>query len=245
MSTGGVFQADADDGAAAFAAAVEQHGAPAVARAGATSGGVDISVYGFTTAASEASGDDEMDVQEELRDLRHQIGEAISMGQVSVSPEKSPSFAGVSAESRRPMMPLAGGALSEAGGAPPSFMTHVTVPTEEFPGGVDLLPLRHPVPTVSVGAPLSAVACSIPQEKASFVDLEGKSRAPSIIEDLFSDTDGEDFPPPIYEAPCVQTYCGVSAVLRLFAAAGGGMAAAAPGGDLASEHGGVTTWDVP
>ncbi|KAK3246084.1 hypothetical protein CYMTET_44370 [Cymbomonas tetramitiformis] len=57
-----VFQAAADGGAAAFAAAVEQHGAPAVMSAGAASGGVDISAYGFTTVASGASGDDEMDV---------------------------------------------------------------------------------------------------------------------------------------------------------------------------------------
>ncbi|KAK3237412.1 hypothetical protein CYMTET_52512 [Cymbomonas tetramitiformis] len=56
------------------------HGAPAVVSAGAAPGGVDISAYGFATVASEVSGDDEMDVQEELSDLRHQIGEAISMG---------------------------------------------------------------------------------------------------------------------------------------------------------------------
>ncbi|KAK3245732.1 hypothetical protein CYMTET_44718 [Cymbomonas tetramitiformis] len=151
-----------------------------------------------------------MDVQEELRDLCHQNGEAISKGQVSVPPEKSLPFAGVSAESRRPMVPLAGGALSEAGGAPPSFMSHLTVPTEEFPGGVDLVPLRHPVPTVSGGAPLSAVACLIPQEKTSFVELEGKSRAPSI-EELFYDSDGEGFPPPIYgESRGGDLVCGSS-----------------------------------
>ncbi|KAK3285679.1 hypothetical protein CYMTET_6728 [Cymbomonas tetramitiformis] len=152
-----------------------------------------------------------MDGHGEMRGLRHQIGKAISAGQVSVPPEKSPSFAGVSAESRRPMIPLAVGAFSEAGGAPPSFMTHVTVPTEEFPRGVDLVPLRHPVPVVSVGAPVSAVACSFPQEEASFVELGEKSRAP-FIEDLFSDTDTEEFPPPIYEEPCVRAPCGVSAV---------------------------------
>ncbi|KAK3236909.1 hypothetical protein CYMTET_52978 [Cymbomonas tetramitiformis] len=78
-----MFQAAADGGATAFAAAAEQHVAPAVVSAGAASGGVDISAYGFATLALGASGDDEMDVHEELRDLRHQIGEAISMGQVS------------------------------------------------------------------------------------------------------------------------------------------------------------------
>ncbi|KAK3241212.1 hypothetical protein CYMTET_49001 [Cymbomonas tetramitiformis] len=54
-----VFQSASDGGAAAFAAAVELHGAPAVVGAGAASGGVDISAYGFATGASEASGDDD------------------------------------------------------------------------------------------------------------------------------------------------------------------------------------------
>ncbi|KAK3240515.1 hypothetical protein CYMTET_49647 [Cymbomonas tetramitiformis] len=66
-----VFQSASDGGASAFAAAVELHGAPAVVGTGAASGGVDISVYGFTTGASEASGDDDVDVHEELRDPRH------------------------------------------------------------------------------------------------------------------------------------------------------------------------------
>ncbi|KAK3273514.1 hypothetical protein CYMTET_5069 [Cymbomonas tetramitiformis] len=136
----GVFQAAADGGAAAFTAAVEQHGAPAVVSVGAASGGVDISAYGFITVASGASGDDEMDVQEELRDLRHQIGEAISMGQVSVPPGQELSFAGVSTEPRRPIVP-------SAGGGQPSFMGHVHTPTEEFPGRVELIPVRHYVPT--------------------------------------------------------------------------------------------------
>ncbi|KAK3234075.1 hypothetical protein CYMTET_55666 [Cymbomonas tetramitiformis] len=91
---GTVFQAAAEDGAAAFAAAVELHGAPAVVRAGAAAGGVDISAYGFSTDDPGASGDDGIDVHEELRDLRQQIGAALSMGQVSVPHAHSPSFAG-------------------------------------------------------------------------------------------------------------------------------------------------------
>ncbi|KAK3272477.1 hypothetical protein CYMTET_19227 [Cymbomonas tetramitiformis] len=176
-------------------------------------------------------------------------------------------------------------------------------PREEFPGGIDLVPVRHPVPTVSIGPTVSAVACSFPQPKASFVELEEESRAPDI-DDLFADTDGEEIHPPIYEEPRAVTHlavfhaavrpqqvvgCGVppfgmrppfimlvcrvgllcfgiagaaaglgdigtdsdgisvteDPVLQLFAAADGGMAAAAPYGDMASEHGGVPTWDVP
>ncbi|KAK3264461.1 hypothetical protein CYMTET_26802 [Cymbomonas tetramitiformis] len=204
-----VFQAAAEDGAAAFAAAVELHGAPAVVRASAAAGGVDITAYGFSTEVSAASGDDDIDVQEELRDLRQQIG----------------------------------GAFSGAGGAVSSLVAHYSPPTEEFPGGVELVPVRHHVPTVSIDPPVSAVACSFPRQAASFVEPEEKSRAP--INDLFADMDGEDSPPPIDEWPRAVTSCGVSAVLQLFTAADGGMAAAAPGGDLASEHYGVPTWDVP
>ncbi|KAK3252876.1 hypothetical protein CYMTET_37837 [Cymbomonas tetramitiformis] len=189
--------------AAAFAAAVEQHGAPAMVSAGAASGGVDISAYGFVTVASEVSGDNEMDVQEELRDLRYQIGEAISMGQVSVPPGQKLSFAGVSTESRRPIVHSAGGAQS-------SLMAHVRVPTEEFPGGVEHIPVRHRMPTAPIDPPVSAVECSFPRTAASFVEPEGKSRAP--IDDLFSDLDEEDSPPPIDGGPRAVTSCGVSAV---------------------------------
>ncbi|KAK3285100.1 hypothetical protein CYMTET_7281 [Cymbomonas tetramitiformis] len=137
-----VFHAAAEDGAAAFAAAVGLHGAPAVVRAGAAAGGVDISAYGFSTEVSSAYGDDDIDVQEELRDLRQQIGTAISMGQVSVPHAHSPSFAGVSAA-----VPSTGGAFSGAGGVVSSLMAHIFPPTEEFPGGVELVPVRHHVQT--------------------------------------------------------------------------------------------------
>ncbi|KAK3274999.1 hypothetical protein CYMTET_16850 [Cymbomonas tetramitiformis] len=48
-----VYQAAADSGKDAFATAVEQHGAPAVVRAGAASGRVDISAYGFAVVDSD------------------------------------------------------------------------------------------------------------------------------------------------------------------------------------------------
>ncbi|KAK3287732.1 hypothetical protein CYMTET_4771 [Cymbomonas tetramitiformis] len=313
-----VFQAASDGGATAFAAAIELHGAPAVVGAGAASGGVDISAYGFTTGASGASGDDDMDVHEELRDLRQQIGTAISMQQVSIPPAQGISFAGVSTEPQSAIVP-------SAGGDHPSFMGSMHHPTEEFPGGVELIPARQRVPTVTIDPPVSAVACSFSRGAASFVEPERESRFP--IDDLFSQADAEEegFPPPIDGGPRVAASCGVSAVrpqqvvgcgvppfgmrptflmlacllgllcfgiagaaaglgdmstsidgisitedpvmckgalciysgldklspearqqvLQLFAAGGVGMAAAASGGDLASEHGGVTTWDVP
>ncbi|KAK3279398.1 hypothetical protein CYMTET_12722 [Cymbomonas tetramitiformis] len=234
-----VFQAASDGGATAFAAAVELHRAPAVVGAGAASGGVDISAYGFTTGASGASGDDDMDVHEELRDLRQQIGTAISMQQVSVPPAQGISFAGVSTEP-----PVA--IVSSAGGVQPAFMGIVNQRTEESPGGVELVPVRQHVPTVSIDPPVSAVACSFSRGAASFVEPERESRFP--LDDLFSEADADEgFTPPIDGGPRVAASCGVSAwrPRHVVGCAGGGMVAAAPGGDLASEHGGGATWDVP
>ncbi|KAK3249862.1 hypothetical protein CYMTET_40730 [Cymbomonas tetramitiformis] len=75
-----VFRAAAEDGASAFAAAVELHGAPAVVGVGAAAGSVDISAYGFSTGASGASGDDDIDVHEELRGHRQQVGSDCAFG---------------------------------------------------------------------------------------------------------------------------------------------------------------------
>ncbi|KAK3246712.1 hypothetical protein CYMTET_43760 [Cymbomonas tetramitiformis] len=199
-----VFQSASDGGAAAFAAAVELHGAPAVVGAGAASGGVDISDYGFTTGTSGASGDDDVDVHEELRDLRQQIGTALSMGHVSVPHAQPPSFAGVSAA-----VPSAGGAFSGACGAASSVVAHYSPPTEEFPGGIELVPVRHHVKAVSIDPPVSAVTCSFQPTAASFVGPGEKSRAP--IDDMFSDMDEEESPPPIDGGPRAAASCGVSA----------------------------------
>ncbi|KAK3284128.1 hypothetical protein CYMTET_8207 [Cymbomonas tetramitiformis] len=199
-----VFQAASDGGATAFAAAVELYGVPAVVGTGAASGGVDVFAYGFTPGASGASGDDDMDVHEELRDLRQQIGTAISMQQVSLPLAHGISFAGVSTEPQSAIVP-------PAGGDQPAFMGHVHRPTEEFPGGVELVPVRQHVPTVSIDPPVSAVVCSFSRGAASFVEPEKDSRF--LIDDLFSeaDTDEEGFPPIIDGGPRVAASCGVSA----------------------------------
>ncbi|KAK3245055.1 hypothetical protein CYMTET_45360 [Cymbomonas tetramitiformis] len=71
-----VFQTAADNGAAAFTAACEQYGAPTVVDAGAASGGVDVSEYGFAVDDSEDSDGDGMDVEAELRQLRREASDA-------------------------------------------------------------------------------------------------------------------------------------------------------------------------
>ncbi|KAK3240303.1 hypothetical protein CYMTET_49851 [Cymbomonas tetramitiformis] len=75
------------------------------------------------------------------------------------------------------VMPRHGGAAATVSGAPTGFAARVTVPTVEFPGGVDPVPMRHTVPSVTLGAPISAVACSF-EPADSFVELaRGEIRA--------------------------------------------------------------------
>ncbi|KAK3236193.1 hypothetical protein CYMTET_53648 [Cymbomonas tetramitiformis] len=117
--------------------AVVQYGAPAVVRVGAAPGGVDIFAYGFAVVESDESEDDEIDVQEELRQLR-----AIQQ-----------------------VVPRHGGAAATGSDMRAGHIAHFSVPTEEFPGGVHLVPVRHAVtrttPFVTLGAPISAVRFSL------------------------------------------------------------------------------------
>ncbi|KAK3247215.1 hypothetical protein CYMTET_43273 [Cymbomonas tetramitiformis] len=68
-----------------------------------------------------------------------------------------------------------GGASATVSGVPAGYAAQVSLPAEEFPGGVDLVPLRHPVPSTALGAPFSAVACSFEQSDTAFAELEEKS----------------------------------------------------------------------
>eukprot|EP00854_Cymbomonas_tetramitiformis_P018264 gene18264-biopygen18851 len=74
-----VFQSAAGNGPAAFSAACDQYGAPAVLNDGASAGGVDISAYGFATGDSEDSEDEGMDVEAELKQLRREHGFAAAV----------------------------------------------------------------------------------------------------------------------------------------------------------------------
>ncbi|KAK3244047.1 hypothetical protein CYMTET_46326 [Cymbomonas tetramitiformis] len=71
-----VFQTAADNGAAAFAAACEQYGVPTVVDAGAASGGVDVSAYGFAVSDSEDSDGEDMDMETEPQQMRREVSEA-------------------------------------------------------------------------------------------------------------------------------------------------------------------------
>ncbi|KAK3288491.1 hypothetical protein CYMTET_4042 [Cymbomonas tetramitiformis] len=82
-------------------------------------------------------------------------------------------------------------------------IAHFSVPTEEIPGGVDLVPVRHAVtrtvPSVTLGAPISAVSFSLDAAEESFVE-PGKEYGLSQLDVLFMETEEEEeFTPSIYE----------------------------------------------
>ncbi|KAK3250952.1 hypothetical protein CYMTET_39692 [Cymbomonas tetramitiformis] len=164
-----IFLVAAGEGEDAFAAAVQEYGAPAVL-AGWESDGIDVSAYGFSVSGRRRGGG----VLAELHGL---------IDQVKAMEEKVVPHCG------------AGAAVSTI---PAGCAAHVCIPTEEFPGGVDRVPLRRPVPSVTLGAPISAVACSFGRSDASFAELEEKSEAPPI-EEMFVDSEDEEFPPSIFE----------------------------------------------
>ncbi|KAK3257608.1 hypothetical protein CYMTET_33314 [Cymbomonas tetramitiformis] len=73
---------------------------------------------------SDDSEDDQMDVQEELRQLRFQIGKAVTFGQASVPPPASLlSFAGMTTDPRQQVVPRHGGAAAAMSSAPTGCMT--------------------------------------------------------------------------------------------------------------------------
>ncbi|KAK3256665.1 hypothetical protein CYMTET_34210 [Cymbomonas tetramitiformis] len=198
-----VYQAAADSGKDAFAAAVEQHDAPAVVKAGAASGGVDVSTYGFAVMEYDDSENDELDVHEELRQLRSHIGKAVTFGQASVPPASSLSFAGVSTEPhQQQVVPRHGGAAATDSGVPAGLIARVSVPTEEFPGGVDLVPMRHAVPRTVP----SVTDRKMTDARSRDLELEKESE-PSQIDILLmaseDEEEEEEFPPSVYDESLV------------------------------------------
>ncbi|KAK3236497.1 hypothetical protein CYMTET_53384 [Cymbomonas tetramitiformis] len=187
-----VCQAAADSGKEAFAAAVEQHGAPAVVKVGAASGGVDISAYGLYICGHRVRRleDDEMDVQEELRQLRSRIDPQLQV------------------------VPRHGGAAAAVSGAPTGFAARITVPTVEFPGGVDLVPVQHTVPSVTLGAPISDVNFSLEPAKESFAEHGEESESLSIDYLFMESEEEEEFPPSIYDESFVRAPAGGASAAR-------------------------------
>ncbi|KAK3242937.1 hypothetical protein CYMTET_47391 [Cymbomonas tetramitiformis] len=143
-----IFQVAADDGSDAFAAAVAEYGAPAVL-AGGESDETDVSAYGFTVPDSSSGVLSELEaLTGQVRAMEERIG--VHLSQVSFvkgedvlehrAPVGAPSANAVASDVPQQVVPPASGASAGGALATGGYMAHVQPPTEEFPGGVDLIP---------------------------------------------------------------------------------------------------------
>ncbi|KAK3285849.1 hypothetical protein CYMTET_6560 [Cymbomonas tetramitiformis] len=189
-------------------------GAPAVVRSGRAAGGVDVSACRFAVEESrEDSGDEEMDVQEELWQLRSQIGKAVTFGTVCAKMQER----------------------HLARSAPAGYAAQVYAPTAEaFPGGVGLVPVGavRPHQVVGCGAPpfgfrphFIMLACFIIGLLTTF-GIAGVTAGLGDVIDMDNGNSVTEDPGVCIGATCL--YSGVDSlspeirqqVLQLFAAAG-------------------------
>ncbi|KAK3286939.1 hypothetical protein CYMTET_5531 [Cymbomonas tetramitiformis] len=190
------FQVAADDGAEAFAVAAAEYGAPAVLT-GDDSDGIDVSAYGFSVPGSSGVLTELEGLASQVKVMEEKVGFHLAHASLveddlpeRCGPASALSASGAMASGMlRQVVPHMGGA--PVGGAPACSIACITVQTEEFPGGIELVPLRHPVPTVAVGPPISAVTCSLEPAEASFVEAENHSEHLSIDEFLAGSAEEE------------------------------------------------------
>ncbi|KAK3275053.1 hypothetical protein CYMTET_16803 [Cymbomonas tetramitiformis] len=146
-----IFQVAADDGSDAFAAAVAEYGAPAVLASG-ESDDINVSAYGFTVAGSGSGVLSELEaLTGQVRAMEERVG--VHLSQVSLvenagviehrAPVDAPSANAVASGVPQQVVPPAGGASAGGALAMGGYMAHVNQPTAEFPGGVEMIPVRH------------------------------------------------------------------------------------------------------
>ncbi|KAK3262966.1 hypothetical protein CYMTET_28207 [Cymbomonas tetramitiformis] len=86
------------------------------------------------------------------------------------------------------------------------------MPTEEFPGGIDLVPVRHDVPSMTLDPLISAVACSFEPVAESFVEPAEACEHLSILRRVPGGLGGGRTEPAqsTSERSFVETSCGAS-----------------------------------
>ncbi|KAK3289276.1 hypothetical protein CYMTET_3286 [Cymbomonas tetramitiformis] len=188
-----IFQVATDDESEAFAAAAAEYGAPAVL-AGGESDGIDVSAYGFAVSDSGSGVMSELEsLTGQVRVMEEKVG--MHLSQVSLLDN---------ADMREHPAPVC------TGGAPAAGYHNYGVPTEEFPGGIDLVPVRHYVPSMTIDPLISAVACSFEPVTESFVAPAGACEHISTYEFLAGSESGE-LDQSQSEKSFVETLCGASA----------------------------------
>ncbi|KAK3285442.1 hypothetical protein CYMTET_6956 [Cymbomonas tetramitiformis] len=145
-----IFQVAADDGSEAFAVTVAEYGAPAVL-AGGESDGIDVPAYGVAISDSGSGVLTELEsLTSHVRAMEDKVG--MHLSQVSLldngdmgahhAPVSGLSAKGaVASDAPQQVVPHMGGA--SVGGVPAAGYQY-GVPTEEFPGGIDLVPVVVP-----------------------------------------------------------------------------------------------------
>ncbi|KAK3271338.1 hypothetical protein CYMTET_20307 [Cymbomonas tetramitiformis] len=212
-----IFQVAADDGSEAFAAAVAEYGAPAVL-AGGESDEIDVSAYGFTVPDSGSGG-----VLSELEALTGQVRAMeekvrVHLSQVSLvesedvlqhrAPVGAPSANAVASDVPRQVVPRGGGASAGGALATGGYMAQLSVPTEDFPSGVDLIPVR---PYVRAGHDARAGnACSFQPATDSFVE-PSEAIGHYSIDEFLSDSGAEEIEESENQKSFVGTLSGRSA----------------------------------
>ncbi|KAK3242709.1 hypothetical protein CYMTET_47613 [Cymbomonas tetramitiformis] len=138
----------ADDGSEAFTAAVAEYGAPAVL-AGGESDGIDVSAYGFAVSDSGSGVLSELEsLTGQVRAMEENVGVHISQFSLAEdedvrehhAPVGAPSANAVASDVPRQVVPHGGGASAGGALATGGYMAQFRMLTEEFPGGVDLVP---------------------------------------------------------------------------------------------------------
>ncbi|KAK3289702.1 hypothetical protein CYMTET_2831 [Cymbomonas tetramitiformis] len=103
--------------------------------------------YGFAVAESDDSEDNEMDVHEKVRQLRQQIGEVACVSDEVVEPPRvSPRHGGgTHPQAHAPPFGRVCDSAAIVGGGSAGALCEAVIypPTEEFPGGVALQPVRR------------------------------------------------------------------------------------------------------
>ncbi|KAK3240926.1 hypothetical protein CYMTET_49270 [Cymbomonas tetramitiformis] len=189
----------ADDGSEAFAAAVAVYGAPAVL-AGGESDEIDASTYGFTVPDSGSGVLSELEaLTGQVRAMEERAG--VHLSQVSLAededvlehraPVGAPSANAVASDVPRRVVPRGGGASAGGALATGGYMAQFCVPTEEFPGGVDMVPMRPYVPAMTLEPLISAVTCSFQPAADSFVE-PSEAIGHYSIDDYLSDSEADE-----------------------------------------------------
>ncbi|KAK3267566.1 hypothetical protein CYMTET_23887 [Cymbomonas tetramitiformis] len=199
-----IFQVAADDGSAVLA--------------GGESDGIDVSAYGFAVSYSSSGVMSELEtLTGQVRAMEEKVG--MHLSHVSLledddvhehpAPVGAPSANAVASGAPRQVVPHGGGA--SAGGAPAAghYAAHYSVPTEEFLGGVDLVPVRHYVPSMAIEPLISAVACSFEPAAESFVE-PAEAHEHCSIDEFLAGSENDELGQSGNAGSFVGTVCGQS-----------------------------------